>query len=203
MAQTLNYDLESVGGGGMGGFGNNPLLWLITLGFLKDGNGLGGNSDSGAGVLAGQTQAKLDCLQQGHTALSAQLANQTEANRFGLLNGQLNELQGISRDGTSELAGIQRDATAAIVNTINDLRAEQAKCCCETQLGIQKVDSSIQTQTTQLVAAGLANTQAILDKMCDTAQQALMTENDRLRSELNKSEILAAVNSRGHGHGDS
>ncbi|QZI86719.1 hypothetical protein SIPHO019v1_50002, partial [Vibrio phage 82E32.1] len=75
--QTLNTDVDSIGGGfgGMGGFGNNPLLWLITLGFLKGDSGLfGGNGNAGAGVLAGETQAKLDCLAQGQDVIRAQAA---------------------------------------------------------------------------------------------------------------------------------
>jgi hypothetical protein len=196
-----NIDTDSLGGMSFGGgAGSNPLLWLITLGFLKGNDGFfGGNNNGAAGVLAGEAQAKLDCLQQGHNALSAQLTEQTTGNRFVALNNQINEVQGIQRASTSELAGIQRDATAAIVNTINDLRAEQAKCCCETQLGIERVRNDIAAQTGTLVAAGLANTQTILDKMCATQIAALTAENNRLQSELSKTEILQAILQGGPG----
>ncbi|QGH72770.1 MAG: hypothetical protein [Podoviridae sp. ctLUJ1] len=190
-----NIDADSLGGMNFGGTGNNPLLWLITLGFLRGNDGFFGNNNNqgAAGVLAGETQAKLDCLQQGHNALSAQLSEQTTGNRFIALNTQINEIQGIQRASTSELAAIQRDATASIVATMNDLRAEQAKCCCETQLGIERVRNDIAAQTGALVAAGLANTQAILDKMCANQITSLTAENNRLQSELSKAEILQAI----------
>lgn len=196
-----NIDMESIGsGGGFGGFGgagSNPLLWLITLGFLKGNDGLFGGNNNAAGVLAGETQAKLDCLQQGHNALADQIAEHTNGTRFLALNDQLSELQAIQRASTSELASIQRDATSAIVGVINDLRAEQAKCCCETQLGIERIRNDVSAQTGALVSAGLANTQAILDKMCSNQITALTQENNRLQSELSKAEILEAISAKG------
>ena len=189
--QSLNTDIDSIGGG-MGGFGNgsNPLLWLITLGFLKDGSLGGGNNNSGAAnVLAGETQAKLDCLSQQHQTLQSQLTQQSMDARFTSL--------GL---GITELAGIERDNAAAFTNTLNDLRAEAAKCCCETQLGIQGINTSIANQTAVLTATGQANTQKILDRMCANEITSLTADNVRLQSQLNKAEILEAIALKGKGN---
>ena len=98
MTQNLAYDIDSVGGAGgygMNGFGSgNPLLWLVTLAFLRgDGFGFGGGGNEGAaGVLAGQTQAKLDCLTQGQSYLAQQAADNNISAQFNDQSRALNDL---------------------------------------------------------------------------------------------------------------
>lgn len=187
--QTLNTDVDSIGGGfGGTGFGNNPLLWLITLGFLKGDNVFGGNNNAGAGVLAGETQAKLDCLAQQHSTLMAQIAKNDTDQNFTTL--------GLAVDS---LAGVQRDSTAAITNQINDLRAQAAECCCETKVAIQEVNTNIAQQTATLTASGLANTQRILDKLCDNELALKESEIRRLQDALQTQTIIANCN--GHSNG--
>lgn len=185
MAQNLQYDIDSIGGygNGFGGFGANPLLWLITLGFLK-GDGLlgGGNNTQAAGVLAGETQAKLDCLAQGQNNLADQISGNLEAQRFATLNAQIDNL-----------AGISRDQTAAITGQINDLSRQNSECCCELRAGQQEIKTAIALQTNELLVNANNNTQKILDKFCEQEKTALTTENNRLRDELNKAEIIAAM----------
>lgn len=183
--QTI--DVDSIGGnGGMGGFGmgggSNPLLWLITLGFLKGDNGglLGGGGNAGAGVLAGEAQAKLDCLAQQHSTLMAQIAKNDTDQNFTTL--------GL---GIDSLGNIQRDATAAVTNQINDLRAQAAECCCENRVAIQGVNTNIAQQTATLQAAGLQNTQNILDKINDNALAVKDSEIRRLQDDLQTQTILA------------
>lgn len=192
MAQNLTYDLDSIGGsGGMGGFGygNNPLLWLVTLAFLKNNdNGLlGGNGGGGAGVAAlanansnGETQAKLDCLQQQHQQLSNQLAEQSIGGKFATLGAEV-----------SNVASTMRDIAAVQANQLNDFRAEAAKCCCDTQKEIIEVKTDLAMQTATLQAEGLKNTQSILDKI-DQNQLALKdAEIRRLQDQLQTQTILA------------
>ncbi len=194
MAQSMNYDIDSIGsGGGLGGFGgfgggNNPLLWLITLGFLKGENGiLGGNGNAGAaGVLAGETQAKLDCLAQQHQTLSNQITNDGNVARFQAVSNQISNLEGISRDNT-----------AAITNTLNDIRADAAECCCETKIGIEGINTSIAQQTAVLTASGLANTQAILDRINMSELATKDSEIRRLQDDLQTQTILANCNGGG------
>lgn len=70
---------------------------------------------------------------------------------------------------------------------LNNLGAEMQECCCETQKEIiqNRYDNALQTQTLSsqlaqcccdLRAEGLANTQKILDKMCENEINALRTE---------------------------
>ena len=195
--QSLTTDIDSIGGGmgGLGGFGgmNNPLLWLITLGFLRGNGGLfgGGDQQSGAGVLAGETQAKLDCLAQQHQTLSDQISNGDNVARFQALSSQVSNLEGIGRDGT-----------AAITNQINDLRAQAAECCCDTKVAIQGVSTSIAQQTATLAAEGLANTQRILDRLCLGDLELKNAEIRRLQDQLQTQTIIAGCHGAHAGGGN-
>ena len=204
MAQNLTYDLDSIGGaGGMNGFGygNNPLLWLVTLAFLKNNdNGLlGGNgAGGGAGVAAlanansnGETQAKLDCLQQQHQQLSNQLAEQSIGGKFATLGAEV-----------SNVASTMRDIAAVQANQLNDFRAEAAKCCCDTQKEIIGVKTDLAMQTATLQAEGLKNTQSILDKI-DQNQLALKdAEIRRLQDQLQTQTIIANCHAQPQQMGD-
>tara|TARA_R110002012_G_scaffold65111_3_gene170811 strand:+ start:1439 stop:2095 length:657 start_codon:yes stop_codon:yes gene_type:complete len=195
--QSITSDIDSIGGGmggmGMGGFGNNPLLWLITLGFLRGDGGLfGGNNNNnaqsaGAGVLAGETQAKLDCLAQQHQTLSNQITNGDNVARFQAVSNQITNLEGVSRDGV-----------AAVTNQINDLRAQAAECCCDTKVAIQEVNTNIAQQTATLAAEGLANTQRILDRLCAGDLALKDAEIRRLQDSLQTQTIIANCHG-GHG----
>jgi len=199
--QSLDVDTQSIGGGGgFGGFGggggSNPLLWLVTLAFLRGGSGFGfGGDDKGdkhdgggaAAILAGQTQSKLDCLQQGHNSLSSQIREQSEGGRFNILNQQI-----------SELAGIGRDGHAAQTAQVNDLSRQLSDCCCDIKTGQVEIRNSISQQTSVLLADSSSNTQKILDKISDGEIRALETENDRLRADANAQKIINELSDK-HG----
>lgn len=182
----VQYDVDSIGGGGFGGFGgNNPLLWLITLGFLgRDFGSLGNNSNAGAGVLAGETQGKLDCLQQGQSALSSQISENSQQTQFQSLLDVIN--------GVSVTA---RDSRDAITGLINDFRSEAAECCCENRIGFESIRTALQMQTNDLLTAGTANTQRIVDLL---TSQSIEFKNDRI-SELERqaqtAQLIAAIQS--------
>jgi hypothetical protein len=189
--QTLNTDVDSIGGGfGGAGFGNNPLLWLITLGFLKGNDGLfGGGNNSQAAVLAGETQAKLDCLQQGQETIRAQAADNNVSAQFNNLS---NEIRGVA-----ESARDSRDLATAQITT---LAQSLASCCCDLKTGQQAIKTDVAMQTAQLLQAGTSNTQAILDKLCDNNAAIKDAEIRRLQDALQTQTIIANCNgSNGNG----
>ncbi len=183
--QSLTTDIDSIGGGmgGMGGgFGNNPLLWLITLGFLKGDGGLfgGNNGNAGAGVLAGETQAKLDCLAQGQDIIRAQAADNNISAQFNNLSGEIR--------GVAESARDSRDLTTS---QLTNLAQSLASCCCDLKTGQQSIKTDVAMQTAQLFQAGTANTQAILDKLCDSQNAIAQAEIRRLQDALQTQTIIA------------
>ncbi|AUR97277.1 hypothetical protein NVP1238A_28 [Vibrio phage 1.238.A._10N.261.52.F10] len=185
--QSLNTDIDSIGGGGLGGFGNNPLLWLITLGFLKDGT-LGGNNNQG-GVLAGEAQAKLDCLQQGQEVLRAQAADNNISAQFNNLSNEIRAASVESRDS--------RDLTTGQLTT---LAQSLASCCCDLKTGQQSIKTDVAMQTAQLLQAGTSNTQAILDKLCENQAAIKDAEIRRLQDALQTQTIIANCNGSSGGH---
>lgn len=191
--QSLTTDIDSIGGGmgGMGGFGNNPLLWLITLGFLKGDGGLfgGGNNGGQAGVLAGEAQAKLDCLQQGQDILRMQAADNNISAQFNNLSGEIR--------GVSETARDSRDLTTT---QLTALAQSLASCCCDLKTGQQSIKTDVAMQTAQLFQAGTANTQAILDKLCENNAAIKDAEIRRLQDALQTQTILS--NCGGHSKGN-
>lgn len=170
------------------GNGTNPLLWLITLAFLGGDRGLLGGNNNGAGVIAGENSAKIDCLQQGQAQLAEQLRQQTSIAAFQGINDQL-----------ISLAGIQRDSTAAVTGQVSDLRAQLAECCCDLRAGQQATQTAIAMQTNELNNTANANTQRIVDLLCEQAKAVLQQDNDRLRQQLSEQTIIAAL-SKGKGN---
>ncbi|HIF5938492.1 TPA: hypothetical protein ACX3FZ_002443 [Vibrio parahaemolyticus] len=185
MALTYDSQIENIGGNGFGG-GSNSLLWFLLILFGLDKRG-GFGGDAGAGVLAGETQAKLDCLAQQHNALSQQIASNNQANQFQSV-AQL--IQAVGEQG--------RDGRFALNQQINDTRQQIADCCCETNRNIDDVKTQIAQQTSVLLAAGTANTQAILDKLCQDSLAVKDAEIRRLQDDLQTQTIVAACNAKGN-----
>lgn len=185
--QSIDTDIASAGGGyggGWGGFGNNPLLWLITLGFLGGRRGFGLDDNGGGGVAATasvENGAKIDCLQQGQAALQSQLQSQTAIGQFDRVNTQLNTL-GLAFQGINDTIFRENSAT----------QRQLATCCCDLKTAVQGVETAVALQTKDLVMNSNANTQAILDKLCDNQVTALQTDNANLRTALQTAEIKAA-----------
>lgn len=188
MSVNSTFDVDSVGGGygGMGGFGGGafPLWLLIFLGLGKDNGGLfGGNSgNAGAGVLAGETQAKLDCLSKGQETITREVLENRQDGRFNELGNSI-----------SELAAINRTGQEAIRSGQFDLATQLAACCCDLKTGQLETNNAIAMQTNELNVNASNNTQKLLDAINTQNTAILEADNSRLREQLNRSEIIAAV----------
>lgn len=193
--QSLDTDIQALGGnGGFGGgnYANNPLLWILTLGFLSRNNGIfGGGGDASVGVA--ENSAKLDCLAQGHAALQNSINQTTLAQSFERVSGQMSELAGISRDQTTLLSGINRDTQDTIFRETSAIQRSLAECCCRLEKGQSEIQTAIALQTNTLVMNENANTQKILDRMCNDTIEALRTQNQNLQRELGIAETVKQI----------
>ena len=198
--QSIDTDVQSLGSqGGYGLFSNgyggfNPLIWLITLGFLRGRGGFLGDDDGGggaaAGVLAGQTQSKLDCLSQQHQTIQGQLAEQNTGFRFSELNNSL-----------SQLLNVNREVGDIISRESNATQRQLAECCCDIRREIALVNTAIALQTNEINMKSSENTQKILDRLCQNQVTGLQTDNANLRADLNKAEIIAELSHHHHRRG--
>ena len=179
------------GFGGFGGYGN-----LTTDSGLL-GYAIGNNATKGdlAGV---QTSSKLDNISTqlcgGFADTSTQLCN-------GFANVQSSLANGVNTINTGLLTGFANSNLAncqntnAITSAIDNSRFAQQQCCCDTKAQIADLKYTVATENCadraalsngirDIITNQTANTQAILDKLCDQELQAERRENQNLRSEL-------------------
>ena len=172
----------------MGGYGNNGFLggdmawWLIILLLFANngwGNGFGGN-DGMPFMMNTQNDVQRgfdqNAIMSGINGINTALAN-AEVSRC---NSQANVLQ-----------------------TLNTLSMGLQNCCCENRAGVADLKYTVATEAcadrnalsqalANVVAQNNANTQAILDKMCQQELDALKTQNANLQTQLNMANLAAS-----------
>ena len=179
------------GGGFGGGFGNMMLgydfPWLL--------NGQQGiNANTNAGFNQAATAAALGDIQG---ALNTGFGNvQTSlCSGFAGVNATVNGAQNAIAQqlNANEIANLNRSFAEQTANMqgFNALQGQLAQCCCDQKSGIADVKYTIATEACANRAAGTANTQAILDKLCQLELDGVkrqvadeQRENANLRSDL-------------------
>lgn len=198
------------GNGGFGGFDNNGAIWIILIiallgGFNNGNNGFGGNND-----FAWLSNGQKDIMN--HTSdgfNSLHLSNQVEG-----IRDDVNDIQNAICSSTasvtsainngfynSEIAAANRQM--ANMNTAFDLSRQFADCCCENRLGIANLNSTILSENCAdraALADGLkdvlinqtANTQRILDQLCNDKIDAKNEKIAELQRELSMKDLQAS-----------
>lgn len=162
-------DIAAVTNNG-GGFGSDGGAWWLIVLFLFAamggwGNGFGGNSG-------------MPAVQQGfdQAAVTGGIADILQA----VNNGQMNTM-----------------------NQFATLAASMQNCCCENRLGIAELKYNLSQEACadrNAVSMGIrdiltnqsANTQAILDKLCQQEIDALKTQNANLQTQINMANLAAS-----------
>jgi hypothetical protein len=164
------------GNGGFGGFGNGDWAWIILLLLLGwGGNGWGGNGFGGGDLYPWM--------------------NQTETINDGFRDQMLNTSVTSIRDGISDIstqlcngfAGVANGfAQAEIANNARQIADMQSMfgiqsalqtCCCDNKAGLADLKYTVATENCadraavesgirDVITSNTANTQAILDKLC-------------------------------------
>ena len=190
-------------GWGNNGFGNNA-------GMLY-GGGAGGNAlypwmnQAEITTQGFQNQLLNDnitSIRDGVGNLSTQLCNCCGDLQMSLANGFAGVEQGAN---ARQMANMQTAfaAQAAMSQGFNQLSAQFADCCCENRLANCQTQNVIQNEgnatrfadannTRDLLANQTANTQAILDKLCQLELDGYKRENDSLRTQLSDAKFAAS-----------
>lgn len=169
-------DLMAITGGGdkgfLGGNAGGILALIIVFILLFGGNGVWGGNGSGA------TASMLSAAQ-----LQQDLYSQTQdANVRGLAQGQC-DLTAAIMQNRYESAIQTTNSQFALQNQLSAMEAARAQCCCETNRNIDAVRYENAQNTAAIVQANNANTQRVLDAMCQNTIQDL---RDKLQTaELN------------------
>ena len=193
--------VSPMGGYGNGGFGfGGDLGWLIII--LLFAGGFGGFGGFGGGeIYPWMNQA--DITTSGFQNLATQ--NQISAISSGIGDMQTQLCSGFAGVNASiangfaqaEIAENARQMTN--MQTQFNLQSQLANCCCENKQAIADVKYTIATEACNNRATSTANTQAILDKLCqiemDTLKTQLDAKNDRiidLQNQLNMASFNAS-----------
>ena len=177
-------------GGGFGGFGG---FGGAGLG-LTDGGLLGyaiGNNATKGDLTGVQTASKLDSIA---TQIGAGFANNSTQLCNGFSDVQAAIANGAYNINTGLLTGFANTNLNACQNT-NSVVSALKDCCCENRQGIADLKYTVATENCadraalesgvrDIITAQTANTQKLLDKLCDQELQAERRENQNLRSEL-------------------
>ncbi len=204
------------GNGGFGGFGNDSAIWLIVLLALIWGNnngnggffGGGNNSfDDGYAWLSNGQKEIMSNTNQGFDTLH--LSNQLEGTRdgiYGLSNQICNSTSDITSAITNGFYNAEIGASNRQMATMNqafDLSRQFADCCCENRLGIANLNSTILAENCadrealsngirDIVSNQTANTQRILDQLCQDKIDAKNEKIADLERQLSMKDLQAS-----------
>lgn len=193
----LLFGMFSNGGFGYGGGfgGNSEFPWLF--------NGQNGiNANMNNGFQNAQLNDNVTSVRDGISALSTQLCNSTGTiqnslcSGFNGVNAAVNGAQNAiaSQLYTYQITDMERSYAAQTANTqgLNALQAQLAQCCCDNRAATQDVKFTIAQEECATRANSTANTQAILDKLCQLELDGYKRENDSLRTQLTFANMQAS-----------
>ena len=183
------------GMGGMGGFGGYDFPWLLT-------GQQNINTNTNNGFRDQMINDNITSVRDGISALSTQLCGCCGDMQMALANGFAGVEQGAN---TRQMANMQQQFAnqTAMMQGFNNIQSQFADCCCENRLANCQTQNIIQNEgnatrfadannTRDLLTNATANTQAILDKLC---QLELDGKNDRiaeLERQLTKADLAAS-----------
>lgn len=184
------------GGGYGGGFGNNyDFPWL-----LNGQNQI--NSNISNGFQNAQLSDNITSVRDGISGLSTQMCNSTGdiqmslCNGFNSVNNTVNNAQNALAQQmyANQLSDLERSFAAQTANTqgLTALQAQLAQCCYDNRAATQDVKFTIAQEECATRANSTANTQAILDKLCQLELDGYKRDNDNLRSQLQFANLQAS-----------
>ena len=198
--------------GGNGGFGNGfggDGFWIILLFILLGGwnnGGFGGGFDGGLYPWMNNSQninngfrdqmlnTTVNGIQQGVNNLGTQLCNCCGDVQMALANGFAGVEQGAN---ARQIANMQTAfaAQTAQAQGFNAVQSQLAQCCCDNRLATQQLQAVVQQENCadraavsdgirDIIVNNTANTQRILDQLCQDKIDAKNDEIAQLRQEL-------------------
>ena len=192
-------------GGGFGGF-NGDGAWIILLfiivlmggwgnnGWNGNGNGGGGN---GATYITSDVQRGFDqaALTSGITNISTNLCNGFAGVQQSLCNG-FADVNGAVTNGFAQAEIANNARQMADMQQNFSIQSALQQCCCDNRAAVADLKYTVATEACadrnavsdalrDVIASNTANTQAILDKLCQQEINALKTENANLQTQLN------------------
>ena len=207
MVMPVSPMMGGYGNSGFGGFGGDG-WWVILFLFALMGNGWGGfgggyggnqlgydfpwllngqsgiNENTNNGFQNALLNDNITSVRDGINSLATQLCNCCGDIQMALCNG----FNGVEEGANArQIANMQTDFAmqTAINQGFNGLQAQLAQCCCDNRAATADLKYTLATEACNSRATSTANTEAILDKLCQLELDGYKRENDNLRSQLN------------------
>lgn len=184
------------------GFGGDGAWWLLVLFlFMFNGNGWGNGWNNGGGAIPymmnnttnNDVQRGFDqqAIMNGINGLTGSVSNGFANAEISRCNSQANILQTLNANQNS------------INNAMNQIGMSLQNCCCENRAGLADLKYTVATEACadraavsnalrDVIDSNNANTQAILDKMCQQEIDALKTQNANLQTQINLANLQAS-----------
>ncbi|SFU35502.1 hypothetical protein [Butyrivibrio sp. INlla21] len=209
---SLSDIAAATGNGGGFGFGGDSGLWLIVLFLFIFAGGWGGNGGYGGGatpyILNNNTDATVQrgfdqsAIMSGLSGIQSALTNGFSDAAVSQCNQTMSLVQGQNAI-TNAIANDRFDTVTAVNNAANNLNAtlmqneaNRQNCCCDLKYAIATENcadrAALSDGIRDIITNQTANTQAILDRMCQQEIEAKNSEIANLRTQLNMQNLAAS-----------
>ena len=187
---------------GFGFNGNGAWIFLffilILLGGWGNGNGWGNNGASPATVeVSNDVQRGFDqsALINGINGITSAVSTGFANAEISRCNSQANILQTLNNNQSN------------LSTQLNTIAMNQQNCCCENRAGLADLKYTVATEACadrsalsealrEVIVSNTANTQMILDKMCQQEIDALKAQNQQLQMQGYLASLAASQNAQ-------
>jgi hypothetical protein len=187
---------------GFGGFNGDGgwlflLFILILIGGWGNGNGWNNGGGNGGAIVTTDLQRGFDqsAIIGGLNGITAALNTGFSGAEISRCNAQANILQTLNNN------------QANLSTQLNTIAMNQQNCCCENRAGLADLKYTVATEACadrtavtdalrDVIASNTANTQAILDKLCQQEIESLKAQNQQLQMQSYLSSLAASQNAQ-------
>lgn len=183
-----------------GGFGGNAMMGYDFPWLLNGQSGI--NTNTNNGFQNALLNDNITSVRDGISSLSTQLCgccgdiSQQLCGGFAGVTASVNGAQNAIAQQlyTNQIADMERSFNAQTASTqgMQAIQAQLAQCCCDNRAATADVKYTIATEACNTRQTSTANTQAILDKLCQLELDGYKRENDNLRTQLNMATLSAS-----------
>lgn len=168
-----------------GAWGNDGMafLWILVILAMFGGFGNGWGNNSGGALTRGELcqDMNFNDLQSAVRGISNGICDST----FALNNTMTNGFAGVQQSLCQGFNGTQRE--------ISNLGFELQSCCCGINRAIDGVNYNMAKNTCDIIQAGNANTQRIIDFLTTDKIASLQSENAALTAQLSQNAQTASI----------
>lgn len=206
-------------GNANGGFGfdGNSGVWFLVLfilflagGWGNNGNGFGNNGGGRGAVteINNDIQRGFDqsAIINGISGISNAISNGFSSAEISRCNAQANVLQTLNNNQAAALAQANNNYNG-ISSQLNTIAMNQQNYSCQNRAAVADLKYTVSTQACadrvaisdalrDVIASNTANTQAILDKMCQQEIDNLKAQNQQLQMQSYLASLAASQNAQ-------